>query len=72
MSSSACYTNKIKTTALAKNTKVHYPGNVANNHNTLQATLGCNPNFTVQNYVAPGACGRKRGYFNYLEKCVRQ
>ena len=51
MSSASCYTNKIRVTYEAKNTKVQYPGNVAKTPQPLNATLNCSPNFSVFNYV---------------------
>jgi hypothetical protein len=56
MRTASCYTNKVKITAYAKNTKVDYPGHVAKNWELLQAALPCNPNFTVQNYIPPPIC----------------
>lgn len=50
MQSAAAYTNKKRVIAIAKNTKVDYPGGVARNHGNLQPTIGCNPNFTRNNY----------------------
>ena len=47
----SCYTNLIKQRAEAKNNKVDYPGHVAKNWNPLAPTLGCNPNFDVQEYI---------------------
>jgi hypothetical protein len=56
MSSAAAYTNRVKVIAQAKNTKVDYPGHVAKNSDTLKATLGCSPNYTIQNYVITNMC----------------
>lgn len=62
MRSASCYTNLRKTVAYAKNKKVNYPGGVAKNWETLQAALPCNPDFTVQNYVAvPIYCRKTNG-----------
>ena len=44
------YTNLRKINALAKNTKVDYPGHVANNWNPLAPALGCNPRFGINIY----------------------
>lgn len=49
--SASCYTNLRKTTALAKNNKVDYPGHIAKNWNPLASSLGCNPIFDVQEYI---------------------
>ena len=57
MRTASCYTNKVKVVAYAKNRKVEYPGHVAKNWETLQATLPCNPDFTVQNYQTTQSCG---------------
>ena len=51
MRSASCYTNKVKVVSYAKNKKVDYPKHIAKNWETLQATLPCNPDFTVQDYV---------------------
>ena len=51
MSSAACYTNKLRVTTEANNTKVEYPGKVGKNFNPLYSTLGCNPRFTVLSYT---------------------
>jgi hypothetical protein len=51
MRTAACYTNRVRIVAYAKNKKVNYPGGVAKNWETLQATLPCSPDFTVQTYV---------------------
>lgn len=51
MSSASCYTNKIRVTYEAKNTKVQYPGNVAKTSGILYPALNCTPNFSVFNYV---------------------
>lgn len=66
MSSAACYTNKVKVVAQAKNTKVNYPGGEAKNNDKVYATLGCNPNFAIQNYVPLTRCGAR------VFKCIRQ
>ena len=60
MSSAACYTNRVKVVAQAKNTKVNYQGGEAKNRDSIYATLGCNPNFTVQNYKVQ--CFQRRNY----------
>lgn len=49
--SASCYTNLRKTIAMAKNTKVDYPGHVANNWNPLAPALGCNPRFEENTYM---------------------
>lgn len=73
MSSSACYTNRVKVIAQAKNTKVNYPGGEAKNFDPIYATLSCNPRFGVQKYLPPPDCGEKQGYFVYLKtRCVRK
>ncbi len=51
MQSAAAYTNKKRVIAIAKNTKVDYPGGVARNQGNLQPSIGCNPNFTPNNYI---------------------
>ena len=56
MRTASCYTNKVKIVAYAKNKKVEYPGGVAKNWETLQATLPCNPDFTIQTYAASLPC----------------
>jgi hypothetical protein len=66
MRSAACYTNKVKVVAQAKNTKVNYPGGEAKNWDKMYATLGCNPNFAVQTYVVPPECGQRK-----IFKCIR-
>jgi hypothetical protein len=57
MRTASCYTNKVKITSYAKNKKVDYPGHIAKNWEVLQATLACNPDFTVQDYVIPACRG---------------
>lgn len=69
MSSAACFTNKVKVIAQAKNTKVEYPGNVGSNSDPLKATIGCSPNFSVQVYTPLPACARRRGIFRYQINC---
>ena len=55
--SAACYTNRIRTRAQARVTKVQYPGNIATNYDPLYATDGCNPRFNVINYyIVPKNC----------------
>ena len=66
MRSASCYTNKVKITAYAKNTKVDYPGHVAKNWETLQAALPCNPEFTVQNYQPTIACNYNPTCWKFL------
>lgn len=68
MRSASCYTNKVKTVAYAKNRKVDYPGHVAKNWETLQATLPCNPNFDVQNYVVTMPCGTNPTCITFFNK----
>jgi hypothetical protein len=51
MSSASCYTNKVRVTYEAKNTKVQYPGNIAKSPGFLYPALNCNPNFSIINYV---------------------
>lgn len=51
MSSASCYTNKVRVTYEAKNTKVQYPQNVGRTPGSLYPALNCNPNFSVYNYV---------------------
>lgn len=51
MSSASCYTNKVRVTYEAKNTKVQYPRNVAQPFNNLYASINCNPDYSVFNYV---------------------
>ncbi len=51
MSSAACYTNKIRIIAEAKNTKVEYPGKIGKNWNPLYSTLPCNSNYDILDYV---------------------
>ena len=58
MRTASCYTNKVKVTAYAKNTKVDYPGHVAKNWEVLQAALPCNPNFDIQNYIPNIPCSK--------------
>ena len=72
MSSAACYTNKRRVIAESKNSKVNYPGNIANGSQPLLPTLGCNPNFTVQSYTVPPSCGVRQGYSANLQKCIRR
>lgn len=72
MSSAACYTNRVKVVAYSKNAKVNYPGNIANGSEPMLASLGCNPNFTVQVYTVPPSCGVKQGYSANLQKCIRR
>lgn len=57
MRTASCYTNKVRITAYAKNKKVDLIGHVGKNWETLQATLPCNPDFTVQNYQTTLSCG---------------
>lgn len=58
MSSSACYTNKIRVTTITKNNKVEYPGKVAKNIEPLAASCPINPSFTVLSYLKSHAyCG---------------
>jgi hypothetical protein len=55
--STACYTNRVRTRAQARVTKVQYPGNIAINYDPLYATNGCNPRFNVINYyIVPKTC----------------
>ncbi len=51
MSSASCYTNKVRVTYEAKNTKVQYPGNVARTPGFLYPAINCNPNYSVIRYV---------------------
>ena len=51
MSSASCYTNKVRVTYEAKNTKVQYPQNVGRTPGSLYPALNCNPNFSVYNYI---------------------
>ncbi len=66
MRSASCYTDKVRTTAYAKNTKVQYPGGVAKNWEVLQATLPCNPNFTVQTYAVVLPCNYNPTCWNFF------
>jgi len=43
MNSSAGHTNRVRVRAESKNTKVSYPGNIANNYNPIEAAYGCSP-----------------------------
>lgn len=72
MRSASCYTNKVKVVSYSKNTKVNYPGSIANGSQPLAATLGCNPNFAIQLYTVPPSCGIRSGYSPNLEKCIRR
>jgi len=59
MSSSACYTNKVRVLAIAKNTKVEYPGKVAKNWGQLYPAGPCNPNYQILTYTGkPCICSR--------------
>ena len=51
MSSASCYTNKVRVTYEAKNTKVQYPKNIAHSPGFLYPVLNCNPDFSVLDYV---------------------
>jgi hypothetical protein len=50
MNSSAGHTNRVRVIAEAKNTKVSYPGNVANNYNPIESAYGCSPVYQTITY----------------------
>lgn len=54
--SAACYTNRVRTRAQARVTKVQYPGYIANNYDPLFSTGGCSPRFDVLNYILKKSC----------------
>ena len=50
--SSACYTNRIRTSAETRVNKVQYLGGQAYSYYQLQATCNTNPNYNQLNYIA--------------------
>jgi len=51
--SAAWYTNKVRVQAVAKNTKVEYPGGVAQPIKPVYSSSNCNPNYSVLKYFKP-------------------
>jgi hypothetical protein len=48
--STQAYTNRLRILAVANNTKVQEPRNIAVNNNSLYSTINCNPNYKTITY----------------------
>ena len=54
--STQAYTNRLRLLAIAGNTKVQQPRNIAVNNNSLYSTIGCTPNFKTISYILKRSC----------------
>ena len=58
--STQAYINKLRILAIANNTKVQQPRNIAVNNNPIYSTIDCNPNFETLTYTPIITCSKAK------------